>query len=77
MENLKNIFLKHDKLYRYKYFCVSCGIGSDCLYEEKCKNIRCLKTIKQYYNHLFMIENDSRVVFMFKDINPFIEEYII
>jgi hypothetical protein len=62
----------------YKYWCPCCEQGTNCMYGEKCKSLRCIRTLNKYYPDLFNIENGSRRVFVYgePDISNFFQEHV-
>ncbi len=51
----------------YKYWCPCCEQGTNCMYGENCKNLRCIRTLNKYYSDIFNIENGSRRVFVYDE----------
>ncbi len=51
----------------YKYWCPCCDQGTNCMYGENCKNLRCIRTLNKYYSDIFNIENGSRRVFVYDE----------
>jgi hypothetical protein len=49
----------------YKYFCICCNSGTNCMYGEKCLNRRCSNTINRYYPEIYKIDSESKWVFMY------------
>ena len=49
----------------YKYFCVCCGEGTNCMYGEKCLDRRCSNTLDNYYPEIYEINSENKRVFMY------------
>jgi hypothetical protein len=49
----------------YKYFCICCSEGSNCMFGEKCRTKRCSKMLNSYHPEIYDIESYKKRVFVY------------
>jgi len=53
----------------YKYFCICCSEGTNCMFGEKCITIRCSKMLNSYHPEIYDIESYKKRVFVYTSKN--------
>ena len=49
----------------YKYFCICCSEGTNCMYGEKCKTRRCFEMLNRYHPEIYDIKSYKKRVFVY------------
>ena len=49
----------------YKYFCICCSEGTNCMFGEKCITRRCSKMLNSYHPEIYDIESYKKRVFVY------------